>query len=73
MGYVMLHCQSSKKNLNTKCLTEAELIGASEYVTFNLWMFMFMEAKGYAIKKNIILQDNKRTIRMANNGRDVCT
>ena len=34
---------------------------------------MFLEAQGYDIKKNIIFQDNQITIRMAKNGRDLCT
>ena len=36
IGHGMLHCRYSKKNLNAKGLTEAELIGTSEYVTFNV-------------------------------------
>ena len=35
-------------------------------------MVMFLKAKVYDIKKNIIFQDNKSTIRMSNNGRDSC-
>ena len=54
MGYGILHFQSSKKNLNAKISTEAELKGTSEYVIFNIWVVLFLEAQGYAIKKNII-------------------
>ena len=39
-------------------LIEAELIGTSDYVTFNVWMVMFLGAQGYDIKKNIIFRDN---------------
>ena len=35
IGYGILHCLSSKTNMNTKTSTEAELIETSEYVTFN--------------------------------------
>ena len=44
MVYRMLHCQSSKKNLNAKSLIGAELIGTSEYVLFNVLMVMFLES-----------------------------
>ena len=73
MGYAMILCQSIEQNLNVKVLTEAELIGTSEYVTFNLWMVMFMDSQGYKIKKNILLQYNQSTISMENNGRASCT
>ena len=53
-------------------MTDAELIGTSYYVPFSIWMDTFLEAKGYDIKNNIILQDNKSTIRMSKNGRDSC-
>ena len=31
------HCGFSNKNLNTKISTEAELVGASDYVPYNIW------------------------------------
>ena len=33
MGYGMLHCWYSKKNMNSKIPTEVELIRSSEYVS----------------------------------------
>ena len=42
INYVMLCFLSSKQNLNANFLTEAELIGTSEYVTFNVWLVIFM-------------------------------
>ena len=38
--------------MNAKSLTEAELIATSEYVPFNVWIVMFLEAQGYDIKKH---------------------
>ena len=57
MGYGIFYCQSSKQNQNEKSWTEAELIENSEYVPFNIWMVMFLEAQGYDIKKNVILKE----------------
>ena len=58
MGCVMICLRYSKKNMNTKRFTEAELIGTSKYVPFNLWVVMFLEAQGCEVKKNILFQDN---------------
>ena len=34
-----------------------------------MWVKYFMEAQGYTIDINILFQDNKSTILLANNGR----
>ena len=44
-----------------------------EYVPYNIWFIMLMGAQGYAIKNNVIYQDNQSTIRMENNGKKSCT
>ena len=56
MGCGILHCLSSKQNINAKGSTEAELIGTSEYVPFNVWMVLFLGSQGCKMKKNIIFQ-----------------
>ena len=43
LGTGMIHCKSSKQKLNTKSSTEAELVGISDYLPYNLWARMFME------------------------------
>ena len=73
MGYVMLNCRSSKQKLDAKMSTEYEIIGNSDYVTFNVWVVMFLDSQGYQIKNNIIFQDSHSTISMAKNGRYSCT
>ena len=44
-----------------------------KYVPYSIWFIMFMGAQGYAIKKNVIYQDNQSAIRMEKNGRNSCT
>ena len=46
---------------------QAELVGASEYIPYNLWLIQFMSAQGYEIKDNLLYQDNKSTILMLKN------
>ena len=61
--------KSMKQKLNTKSLTEAEVVGASDYLPHTLWVTMFMEAQGYAIQENYLKQDNESAIKLEKNGR----
>ena len=72
-GQGIIHGKSTKQKLNTKSSTEAELVGISEYLLYNIWTTMFMEAQGYKLMSNTIYQDNQSTIRMAKNGKNSCT
>ena len=73
MGIGVLHAKSGKQTLNVKSSTESELVGTSEYIPYNLWLIMFMEAQGYYVKDNVLYQDNQSTILMLKNGRNSCT
>ena len=73
MGYGIVHDKSSMQKINTKSSTEAELVGISEYIPYNLWLLHFLDAQGYGIKDNVVYQDNQSTIHMAKNGRDSTT
>ena len=59
--------------MNAKSLTESEIIEVSEYMPYNIWAIMFLEAQGYKIMDNIIFQENQSAIRMEKNGRNSCT
>ena len=72
LGLGMLHCKSSRQKLNVKSSTKAELVGASNYVPYNIWLLMFLSAQGYVIKDNILYQDNTSTILMLKNGKNSC-
>ena len=73
LGLGVLHGKSSKQKLNVKSSTEAEIVGTSEYMPYNVWFNHFMEAQGYKIEDNILFQDNQSAIRMKNSGRRSCT
>jgi hypothetical protein len=62
-------CKSKKQKINTKSSTEAELIGASDYLPHTLYVKMFMEAQGYPIHKAVFYQDNESAIKMEVNGK----
>jgi len=72
-GLGTLHARSTKQKLNTKSSTEAEIVGMSDYLPFNIWLRMFLEEQGYFLTNNIVYQDNQSAIRMERNGRNSCT
>jgi hypothetical protein len=61
--------KSRKQKLNTKSSTEAELVGASDYLPNTMWVKNFLEAQGYDIVENYLEQDNESAIKMEKNGR----
>ena len=42
LAWGALHTKSSKQKLNVKNSTEAELVGMSEYVPYNIWLVNFL-------------------------------
>jgi hypothetical protein len=64
--------KSSKQKLNTKSSTEAELVGANDYLPYPIWGKKFLEAQGYTLKENLFYQDNQSTIRFEKDGRKSC-
>ena len=73
LGVGTLHAKSSKQKLNTKSSTEAELVGVSEYLPYNIWLVNFLKEQGYPLETNDLLQDNQSAMRMEKNGRNSCT
>ena len=49
--YRCLHAKRNKQKLNVKSSTGAELVGTSEQIPCSLWLLMFMNMQGCAIKK----------------------
>ena len=72
-GWGTIHAKSSKQKLNTKSSKEAEIVGLSEYLPYNIWLINFLAAQGYSIQDNVVFQDNQSAIRMERNGRNSCT
>ena len=64
MGVGMFNARSSKQKINTKSSTETELVGVSKYIPFNIWARNFIHAQGYAIRNNILYQDNQGAMLM---------
>ena len=62
-----------KQKLNTKSLTEAELIRSENAMPQMLWKRYFLEAQGYGIGENILYHDNMRAMLLENNGNKYST
>ena len=69
LGRGALVCKSSKQKLNTKSSTEAELVGASDYLPNILWVTNFLTEQGYDVVENVLEQDNESAIKLETNGR----
>ena len=72
-GIGLISSKSSKQKLNTTSSTEAELVGMSDCLPKALSHKQFMEAQGCPLRHNMMLQDNKSTMIMANNGHKTCS
>jgi hypothetical protein len=60
---------STKQKLNTRSLTESELVGVDDVFPQILWARLFLKAQGFKVVDNVIHQDNKSTILLERNGR----
>ena len=69
LGRGVFACKSSKQKLNTKSSTEAELVGASDYLPNTVWAKNFLKAQGYKLETNTFNQDNQSAIKLEVNGR----
>ena len=69
MGTGAIMCKSTKQKLNTKSSTEAEVVGASDFLPATIWARMFLSAQGYDLTENVYFQDNQSAILLERNGR----
>ena len=69
LGKVATTSFSYKQKLNPKSSSEAELIGVDDALTQVLWTKYFLEAQGFTISTNVIIQDNVNAIKLENNGK----
>jgi hypothetical protein len=54
-----------KQKINTKSLTELELISLDDTLTIMLWTLYFIEAQSYSMEQNIIFKDNMSMINLS--------
>ena len=59
----------SKQKINTNSSYETEIVGASEYIPWILWLKIFLLEQGHNLRRKILYQDNENTMKMESNGR----
>jgi hypothetical protein len=61
---------STKQKLNTRSSTESELVGVVDIMAMAIiiWTCYFLLLQGYGIVENLLLQDNKSSILLEQNG-----
>ena len=72
LGHGVINSKSSKQKINTKSSTEAEVVGASDFISHTMWTSWFLKEQGYVMKSNIFYQDNQSAILLEKNGRNSC-
>ena len=70
MGRGAYYSRSLKHKLNTKRLTEAELVAVNDSIVQVLWTRYFMLAQGYKIRETKVFQDNISAILLAKHGKE---
>jgi hypothetical protein len=68
MGKGALYTKSSKQKINVKSSTEAELVGASDFIPQTIWTNSFINAQGYEVLDSKLNQDNMSAMKMERNG-----
>eukprot|EP00957_Ditylum_brightwellii_P102498 7811983-Ditylum_brightwellii.AAC.1 len=69
LGEGLIFSSSKKQKLNTKSLTETELIAVNDAMPNILWTTYFFECQGYNIGKAYICQSNKLAMLLKKNGK----
>lgn len=59
LGKGALCSASLRQKLNTSSSTSAKLVGVDDAMSMILWTWLFMEGQEYAIRDDIMYQDNQ--------------
>jgi hypothetical protein len=60
---------STKQKLNIRSSTESELVGVDDMMLVICWTHYFLLSQGYGIIEDLLLQDNKSSILLEQNGK----
>jgi hypothetical protein len=69
MGKGAIIGSSTKQKVNSRSSTESKLIGVDDKIAKVLWMKRFLEWQDFAVKLNIIYEDNTSTIKLEEKGK----
>ena len=63
LGTGTMHQKSSVQKLNVKSSTQAEIVGTSEYMPYNVWFNHCMTVQCYKIEDSVLFQDKQSAIK----------
>lgn len=69
LGKGAVYSSSTRQRLNTRSSTEAELVGANDFMPQILWTRYFLQEQGYEVRENILYQDNQSAMLLETNGK----
>jgi hypothetical protein len=69
LGNGIICSMSTKQKVNTRSLTEAELVGVDDIISKVLWTKLFIEAQGHRVTTNVIYRDNTSAMKLEANGK----
>jgi len=69
LGKRAIILDSTKQKSNARNSTEAELNGIDDKIRKFFWSKNFIVNQGFKVKVNVIYQDNKSTMKLAQNGK----
>ena len=72
LDYGVIYKKYSKKKLNIKSSTETEVVGASDYIGYTLYIQWFLKEHSYTLRRKTFYQDNMNAIKMKKNGSRSC-
>lgn len=52
------HTKCSKQKINTTSSVESKIVGASDYITYMVWLVGFMKEQGIVVTNKLFFQDN---------------
>ena len=71
VGKGVIHIKTNKQKLNTKSSTETELLVASNYIPWTVWITKVLFEQGYIVD-NMFCQENESVIKMEKYGLKSC-
>jgi len=69
LGKGGIYSSSTTQKINTKCSTEAKLVGVSNVLNMVIWTKNFLSNQGFQVTDNVMYQDNQSAILLEANGR----
>ena len=69
LGRGAVQSTSTKQKVNTRSMTEVELVSSNNIIAKVMWTKQFLQAQGYLVTDMVVYQDNMSSILLEKNGK----